>query len=238
MNPRRTIGTAAALAAALSFAPAARADVTKSQCIEANTSAQSLRREGKLSEARAALAVCSDAQCPALVRDDCTRQLDVIAQEQPTVVFDAKDGAGADLSAVRVTVDGRALTDHLDGTALPLDAGTHVFVFEAAGVPATTVTLVIKVGETRRRVDVTLAVPGARPAASATGAGTAAGGAGATDTVAPATTTDTTGSRRTLGWVAAGAGGVGLAAGTLFGILAASKWSATKNDCATSSCPS
>jgi hypothetical protein len=39
--------------------------------------------------------------------------------------------------------------------------------------------------------------------------------------------------------VAGGAGALGLGIGTIFGILAASKWSATRNDCAgPDSCPS
>ncbi|HEY3817638.1 MAG TPA: hypothetical protein VGL81_10725 [Polyangiaceae bacterium] len=215
---QRTLALLAGLA--LSSRVAA-ADVTKAQCIDADTNAQSLRRAGKLAEARATLAVCGDAQCPALVRDDCTRQLDAIAQVQPTIVFDAKDPVGADLSAVRVTVDGAPLAERLDGTALPVDPGAHSFVFEVSGQPAVTVSLVVKEGETGRRERVTVGRPAPKP-----------------DRGDEGRASPESGLRRTLGLTAAALGAAGLGAGVVFGVLAASKWSATKADCSEGDCPS
>jgi hypothetical protein len=52
-----------------------------------------------------------------MVRDDCTRRLDELDKAQPTIVFEAKDGAGRDLTAVQVTVDGKPLVESL--TARP-----------------------------------------------------------------------------------------------------------------------
>jgi hypothetical protein len=43
--------------------------------------------------------------------------------------------------------------------------------------------------------------------------------------------------RRTLGVVLAGVGGAGLATGSVFALLAQSKWSAAQNDCPNRLCP-
>jgi serine/threonine-protein kinase len=233
----------------LATAPRAVADVTKEQCVEADTNAQTLRREGKFVEARKTLAVCSAEQCPPLVRDDCTRQIEALEELQPTVVFDAKDPAGADLSSVRVSVDGRPVVEKIDGAPIAVDRGEHHFTFETAGRPSVTVTLIIKEAEKERRVSVivgteTAADAGARTThaaarpseagmarpseagmARASEAGMARASEAGTPRASPASP------QKTLGVVVGGAGIVGLAVGAAFGALAAWKWSATKSDC-------
>ncbi len=103
-----------------SLAPTvARADMTKDQCIDANGKGQVLRRDGKLAAAREQLRSCADPSCPAMVRDDCNKRLDSLEAAQPSMVFDVKDAAGADVINVVVTVDGQKLTDHLDGRYAP-----------------------------------------------------------------------------------------------------------------------
>lgn len=219
----KTLGTLSMAAVLAATSQPAAADVTRAQCVDANTNAQSLRREGKFTEARAMLAICGDPQCPALVRADCTRQLDALAELQPTVVFDAKDPHGSDLSAVRVTVDGRPVAERLDGTPLPVDRGEHHFTFETDGVKPVTLTLVVKEAEKERRVTVTI---GAHETPDA----------GATDTGGPPPPPpppSSSSGQRTLGLVTGGAGVLGLGVGTIFGILAASKWSASKSACST-----
>jgi hypothetical protein len=219
----RIVASTVCLAATLALQPsAALAEVTKAQCVDADTNAQSFRRDGRFTEARQALTVCSDPQCPALVRDDCTRQLDALTRDQPTVVFDAKDGSGVDVSAVRVTLDGKPVAERLDGTPLPVDRGEHVFTFVTDGKPAVTLTLVVKDAEKDRRVTVTIGEV-KRPAEAAE---------------APKPRGET-GTQRTLGLVAGGASVVALGVGTVFGILAASKWSAAKSACGgAGNCPS
>jgi hypothetical protein len=56
-----------------------------------------------------------------MVRDDCTQRLDELNRQLPTIVFDGKDAAGGDVIAVSVTVDGRLLTERLDGAPLEVD---------------------------------------------------------------------------------------------------------------------
>src|ERR1019366_8465548 len=86
-----------------------------------------------------------------MVRDACTKRLDELEKAQPTIIFRAKDASGQDVSAVKVTVDGRPLADKLDGTALPVDPGDHVFTFTTADQPPVTKTFVIGSGEKERR---------------------------------------------------------------------------------------
>jgi hypothetical protein len=131
--------------------PTTSGDVTKDQCVDANTKAQSLRRSSKLVAARAQLAICADPRCPAMVRDDCTQRIDELEKVQPTIVFDAKDGAGNDLSEVRVSMDGKPFVGRLDGTALAVDPGPHAFTFEVTGQPIVTRGFVLKEGEKLRR---------------------------------------------------------------------------------------
>src|ERR1019366_7525907 len=83
--------------------------------------------------ARGQFLACASASCPALVRDDCAKRLDDVERAQPTIVFDAKDGAGRDVSMVTVTVDGHPLVDRLDGTSPRVDPGGHPLGFTVSG---------------------------------------------------------------------------------------------------------
>jgi len=149
---RSQVAAGAVVGAVLSLvAVTARADLTKAQCIDANTKGQDLRRDGKLSAARKELLRCADPSCPGVVRDDCTRRLDDVDKVQPTIVFVVKDASGKDVSAVKVTVDGQPLVDTLDGTELPVDPGRHVFTFTVAGLAPVSATLVLAAGDKDRR---------------------------------------------------------------------------------------
>ena len=132
------------VAAALSASLFSAADEAKMQCISANARAQDLRRENKLGLAREQLRLCVDAKCPSVVRSDCTKLLEELETAQPTIVFDAKSGAGADISAVKVTIDGQPFADKLDGSALRVDPGDHTFVFSSPGEPLVAAHYVIK----------------------------------------------------------------------------------------------
>jgi hypothetical protein len=132
------------------------ADGTKAECLAANLSAQSLRRDGKLRATREQLRLCANPRCPAMVRDDCAQRMDELERAQPSVVFEVKDATGADVTGVRVSMDGRLLADRLDGTALPVDPGSHEFVFAAAGQTSVTRTLFFTEGAKGRREGVVL----------------------------------------------------------------------------------
>ena len=204
----------------------ATANVTKDQCIETNTHAQSLRREGKFGAARQQLEICGDPSCPAIVRDDCARRLDELERAQPTVVFDAKDGAGQDLTAVEVTIDGQKLPGRLDGTALRVDPGADVFTFTITGQPPVARTFVLKEGERDRRERIVLGAPASLPV-----------GRPVTE-APPAIRGDGTRPARLAGLIVGGVGAAGIVVGSVFGLLAISEGSQQKSDCASpTNCP-
>jgi hypothetical protein len=201
------------------MSPDARA-ITKDQCVDANTKAQSLRRDGKFAAAREQLTLCVDSACPAIVRDDCTQRLDELDRAQPTVVFDAKTRSGDDVVMVRVDVDGVRLADVLDGRALRVDPGQHVFTFEVTDRPPTTYRFVLKEGEKDRRERITVSdvAEAVTPSAAAV--------------PSPGQ------SQRVVGLVLGAVGLAGLGVGTVFGVLAIHDWSNSRNECESpTNCP-
>jgi hypothetical protein len=226
-------GISVGLGIALSLAsPSARAQMSKDQCVDSNTQAQHLRSDGKLSQAREQLLRCADPACPALVRSDCTKRLDDLDTVQPTIAFEAKDASGADLVAVKVTMDGKLLTDRLDGTALAVDPGPHTFAFETTGPPSpsppVTLTLVLTEGEKGRRERVVLGAAEAPvPVPSRVTAD-------ATPAAAEPEAIRTSGRMRTrqiVGGVAGGVGAAGLVVGGVFGALTLSEKSQQEDAC-------
>jgi hypothetical protein len=182
----------------------------KDVCIDANEAAQPLVKAGKLIDARQKLLVCIAASCPGPIREDCTQRLADVQAKIPTIVFVVTDDANHDLSAVRVTIDGRPLVERLDGTAVAVDPGEHRFMFEAAGLAPEARTLVVHEGDRDRREQVVL-VPAATPAPPP-----AASGSG----------------QRIAGLALAGAGVAGLIVGGVFGVLTKTTYDhALSTDC-------
>ncbi len=208
------------MVAVLSVAPPARADpITLQGCIQANEQAGPLRREGKLRDARAKLRSCSAASCPAAVRSDCVAGAAQADADVPTVAFSVQDPSGNDLVAVKVSIDGLPLVESLDGKAVDVDPGAHVFRFESAGLPVVEKRLVIVEGQKNRREQVRLGevkpvavvAPVAAPAPAAPVFGPA--------------------QRRTIGYTVGVGGLVALAGGGVAAIVATLEWSAAKQAC-------
>jgi hypothetical protein len=144
-------------------ATSAHADVTKQDCVDANTKAQSLQRDGKLRASRDALLVCASASCPAIVRDDCTQQLDALNRKLPSILFEVKDADGNDVSAVSITMDGQPLADHVGVTPIPIDPGDHVFTFTMGSSPPITKHFLVREGEKDRHERVVMGGGAAAP---------------------------------------------------------------------------
>jgi len=104
---------------------AARAD-EKVACVTAAESAQQQRSEGKLRDARLSLHLCAREVCPALVRNDCTQWLTEIEASLPTIVLRAIGPRGQDITDIKVSLDGQALADKVDGLPIEVDPGPHV----------------------------------------------------------------------------------------------------------------
>jgi hypothetical protein len=211
----------AALGAVGAIAAPAVAD--DAACINAVEQALNLRKSGKLHDALKTLATCSDPACPAEVRTECTQRIDAIGAAMPTLVFAAKDGAGNDLFAVTVAMDGAPLATSLDGRPLSIDPGEHAFRFETAGQPPVDRTLVVREGE-KNRVESVILGPAAPPPAPIV------------STLPPAPAPSTWNNRKTLAVVTGGVGVVGVGLGIAWAAFASSAQSQEQSNCSASSC--
>ncbi len=163
-NRARSLFVACLVVAAL---PAERAAAqTKAACLSSYTKSQDLRKHSQLLGARQQLLVCVRQACPALLRKDCTRWLSEVDQLTPSLVLGASDGAGNDIVDVSVTLDGRVLTQQLDGKPISVDPGVHSLHFEAAGHAPVDRRVVVREGQKARAVVVTFDAPARSPAGS------------------------------------------------------------------------
>jgi hypothetical protein len=160
---RIAAGLALAIALASSVVHAAPPDTNA--CITAFDQGQRLRSDRKLRRAQTELLVCTQESCPALLRADCAGVLRTVQSAVPTVVLAADDGAGHDLTDVKVQVGNEVIAPKLDGRAIEFDPGTYDFRFERAGAPPITVHQVLREGEKNRAVRASFAK---KPSAAST----------------------------------------------------------------------
>jgi hypothetical protein len=220
------------LLACLMLASAPALADTMTDCIEANEKSIELRKQLKLVEARVETSKCASSACSAEVRRICADRAARLTLAIPSIVFDVKDGAGRDLTGVRVTVDGAPAQTDPTVAAIALDPGPHEFVFEAAGQRVQR-SFVLREGESQRHEPI---VVGSAPARVALGAASSPSGPVPDAFAQP----DAGGGNpmRTTGIVVGSLGVAGIAVGAAFGALAASSWSNSQNECRTAtSCP-
>ncbi|AKV02510.1 hypothetical protein AKJ09_09173 [Labilithrix luteola] len=161
---------------AASFFVAGVADAappTKEECVDAHGRAQDMREKSQLARARATFLVCANPACPSLVQADCAHYADELERLVPTVTFNARDGAGADLPNTQVFVDDTQVASRLDeGKAFDIEPGKHVvrFVHDGKEVP---VKVVVSQGEKARPISAVFGDP--KPATPAGGASTDGG---------------------------------------------------------------
>jgi hypothetical protein len=207
------------------------ADPTIAECLTANDKSISLRNERKLLASRKELLVCAASTCPAEVRKECMRRIDQVNASLPSVVFEAKDGTGNDLTAVKVIMNGDLLVDKLDGSALTLDPGAHNFTFDAPGQPPIAKQLVIREGQKDRREVLQFGAPPATTPAAATPISKTTPNP-AIESSVDQVSSSSGGTQKALALVAGGLGVVGIGVGTIFGLQ-----SMSKNSDATAKCP-
>ena len=137
----RRAGCGAIVASALVVAPARGAPPTtkspsttaaKQACVAAHEEAQKHRVQKKLHAARERYVACARAECPLVLRKECSEQLDQMEEAAPTIVLEALDDRGSSDAQVKVTVDGELVGERLTGGAIPVEPGEHVVVFERA----------------------------------------------------------------------------------------------------------
>ena len=187
--------------------PAYAAEPSTSECLAASDASLKAGNEHKLRAERQELLICAASSCPGEVRKECARRVEEVNASIPTLVFQAKDPSGADLSAVKVTMDGSVLAEQLDGSALTVDPGEHAFTFETPGQPTVAKQLVVHEGEKERHEAIQFGTP--------TG----------DDVNHPTETAGSGGSKtqKIVAVVVASVGVVGLGLGGAFGMMAISK---------------
>ncbi len=108
----------------------ARADDT-SVCISAHHDAQTNRAEHHLVTAHKQLLLCSESRCPQLIGMDCRKWAAEVEGLIPTVVIDVRDEKSAPVLGATLSVDGSPAVQ-VDGRALEIDPGEHVFRLETS----------------------------------------------------------------------------------------------------------
>jgi hypothetical protein len=147
---------ACSLAAAA--APGAR------ECIAAHAEGQELQKKGSLLAARSRFLACAAEACPAMIRGECEGLAKETDAATPTVLPVAMTEAESEALGATVEIDGKHVSALGDGRALPLDPGTHQFLFKLADGRTQLVKATLHEGEKYRRVEARF---GASPAPSA-----------------------------------------------------------------------
>lgn len=189
------------------------------QCISANEDSLTLRKEGKLVEARRALAACAAPVCPEAIQRACRGRMPDFNEAVPTVVLEVKDSRGRDMVDVKVSVDGQPMVT-VSLTAMSLDPGAHVFRFEAPGQAVVESTVVVHEGQKDQPVMVVFRI---KPdAASVPGPESSAGEPAAAAVFGPLTRPGS--AQRAAGWIVGGLGIATMAAGGILGLVAKSSY--------------
>lgn len=147
-----------ALAAAAMFVVAAPAYADDAACIQSYESTQTLRKAGKLREAKAEAQKCSESSCPAVLSKDCQKWQTEIDGLLPSVVFEVKGNRGEALTNVKITSNGQPLVDKADGSPVTMEPGEFKLHFESPdghGLPVDQ-TVTLKEGEKSKTVTVRL----------------------------------------------------------------------------------
>jgi len=142
----------------------------KAACLAAHEDATSLLTQKKPHAAHDKFVTCARTECPTVVRKECGEQLAIVEKDAPTVALEARDEAGADTTAVKVTMDGNAIADRLTGSAVDVEPGEHVFRFERADGKSIEQKVLVVEGEKNRKVMADFATLVPKPPPSGDGA--------------------------------------------------------------------
>jgi hypothetical protein len=181
----------------------------KAECIAAFDAGQSARSSGRLMQALTQFAVCARDLCPRSLQKACVDAATESAALLPSVVLSATDVSHADVTDVKVSIDGTIVATVLDGKAMPVDPGPHTFRFERAGVPPVERQVVVKEAQKGQLVAAELTVGKPSPVVEDRGRWPV---------------------MRVVGVGAAAVGLGGIVVGSVFGSLAFSKWSTAQNE--------
>jgi hypothetical protein len=147
----------ASLAGVATLAPARKATAQESDpCLVAPVDGQTLRKAGKLLQARDRFAVCAGKTCPGEIVQQCTRWAHEVDEAIPSIVAAARDASARDLVDAHVSIDDHPAME-VGIRAIPLDAGPHTLVFHREGSPDVRVDVLLREGEKNREILATFA---------------------------------------------------------------------------------
>lgn len=126
-------------------------------CPSASEDGQRLRGQSHFRQAHEQFRACSQASCPAVVRKDCAKWLTELDDTMPSVVVGVVDELGHDMTEAEISVDGEMLAAQVDGKPLIVDPGPHELRATASGRMPTTSSIVVRVGEKNRLVQMKFA---------------------------------------------------------------------------------
>ncbi len=93
----------------------------------------------------------------------CDRWITEVEASTPSIVIRALDATGHDVVDVRVSVDGAAFVERLDGTARPLDPGAHQMRYQREGSTPRMESLMVAEGEKDRLITLRLSGDASAP---------------------------------------------------------------------------
>jgi hypothetical protein len=150
----------AAVSVLMGFETNARADEIDT-CVEAASSGQKLRDQGKFIEAKVSFQRCTAHTCPAPVQRDCANWFGAIESRTPRLLLRVTSN-GTDVSDARVLLDDVALA--IDGRGILVNPGRHVLRVTLVTGEQETVNVVVTEGE-QRTVNVAIARRSVEPEA-------------------------------------------------------------------------
>jgi hypothetical protein len=125
---------------------------SKTACVAAHEEGQNLRAEKKLRAAREKFVACAKSECPAVLRKECGEQIESIEAVSPSLVFEARDEKGNADGAVKVSLDGTVVSEHLTGSSLEVEPGEHTVKFERADGKVIEQKVLVAEGEKNRKI--------------------------------------------------------------------------------------
>jgi hypothetical protein len=143
------VGLAGMLVPAQSLA---QTESASQRCATKFEEGQRLRKDGKLKAASEALIACSQQECPEFIAKECTSLYTEAQASLPSVIVSATDAQGQSVLDVTVQIDGQPLVEQLDGRAIAIDPGMHVFQVERAGSQPVIVKALVAEGEKNKLV--------------------------------------------------------------------------------------
>ena len=125
-------------------------------CVAAYKKGAQLTREAKFHAAKDSMSLCTKLICSAALRKECMSRVEQLTLDAPTLVPEVTDDRGRPVTDVRITMDGKPWVAKVDGRAMPVDPGLHVFTFEARGVVFARERMVILQGQRNRALSASL----------------------------------------------------------------------------------